>query len=164
MKKIFVSIAALAALASCSKEEAGVPGNGNGNETERAAIAPSAAIENNVVSRAAVEGTAFAAGADVFRLCAFLSGDNAPTDWSVAAGTEAFEQMQVNCTGEGKLSLATPKYYPPTGENAQKLWFYAYAPPLYERELHFGKRCDQAVRKLYDHGAGGHHDRSSNRR
>lgn len=128
MKKIFVSIAALAALASCSKEEAGVPGNGNGNETERAAIAPSAAIENNVVSRAAVEGTAFAAGADVFRLCAFLSGDNAPTDWSVAAGTEAFEQMQVNCTGEGKLSLATPKYYPPTGENAQKLWFYAYAP------------------------------------
>ncbi len=128
MKKIFIPILALAALAGCSKEEAGVPENDNNNQTDRVAIAPSAAIENNVVSRAAVEGTAFVAGADVFRLCAFQSGDTEPTDWSVAADTEAFENLQVNCSDAGALALATPKYYPPTGENAQKLWFYAYAP------------------------------------
>lgn len=128
MKKIFIPILALVALAGCSKEEAGVPENDNNNQTDRVAIAPSAAIENNVVSRAAVEGTAFVAGADVFRLCAFQSGDTEPTDWSVAADTEAFENLQVNCSDAGALALATPKYYPPTGENAQKLWFYAYAP------------------------------------
>lgn len=126
MKKIFVSIVALAALAGCSKEEVGLPDNGN--ETGRVAIAPRAAIENNVVSRAAVEGDKFTAGTDVFRLCAFLSGDNAPTDWTVAAGTEAFEDLQVNCSDAGTLALSTPKFYPPTGTSAQKLWFYAYAP------------------------------------
>ena len=128
MKKIFVSIVALAALAGCSKEEAGFPENDNNNQTDRVAIAPCAAIENNVVSSAAVEGDKFTAGTDVFRLCAFLSGDVAPTDWSVAAGTEAFENLQVNCSDAGTLALSEAKFYPPTGTSAQKFWFYAYAP------------------------------------
>lgn len=125
MKKLFISVCALAALVGCSKEENGLPPVGS--EESRAAIAPSANIENNVISRAAVDGISFAEGADVFRLSAFEAATE-PTDNWTATGAEAFENMQVNCAANGSLSLASPKYYPPTGANAQKLWFYAYAP------------------------------------
>lgn len=124
MKKLFISVWALAALVGCSKEENGLPAGGS--EESRAAIAPSANIENNVISRAAVDGTSFAEGDDVFRLSAFEAATE-PTDNWTATGTEAFENMQVNCAANGPLSLATPKYYPPTGAS-EKLWFYAYAP------------------------------------
>lgn len=125
MKKLFISVCALAALVGCSKEENGLPAGGS--EESRAAIAPSANIENNVISRAAVDGTSFAEGNDVFRLSAFEAATE-PTDNWTANGAQAFENMQVNCAANVSLSLATPKYYPPTGTNAQKLWFYAYAP------------------------------------
>lgn len=125
MKKIFISVCALAALVGCSKEENARPAGGS--EGSRAAIAPSANIENNVISRAAVDGTSFAEGNDVFRLSAFEAATE-PTDNWTATGAQAFENVQVNCAANGSLSLATPKYYPPTGANAQKLWFYAYAP------------------------------------
>lgn len=124
MKKIFISVLTLAALAGCSKEENGLPASSN--EESRAVIAPSANIENNVISRAAVEGTVFLQGSDVFRLSAFEAVEE-PTDNWTATGAEAFEDMQVNCVADGTLSLATPKYYPPTGAS-EKLWFYAYAP------------------------------------
>ena len=123
MKKLFISVWALAALASCSKEE----NMGSGTGDVRVAIVPSAGIEHNVISRAAVEGTSFAEGNDVFRLSAFEAATE-PTDNWTANGAQAFENMQVNCAANGSLSLATPKYYPPTGTNAPKLWFYAYAP------------------------------------
>ena len=125
MKKLFISVWALAALVCCSKEENGLPAGGS--EESRAAIAPSANIENNVISRSAVDGTSFAEGNDVFRLSAFEAATE-PTDNWTATGAEAFENMRVNCAANGTLSLATSKYYPPTGANAQKLWFYAYAP------------------------------------
>jgi len=122
MKKIILSVLTLAALASCSKEE----NTGIDTGDDRVAIAPSANIESNVISRAAVEGTSFAEGTDVFRLSAFESATEPAGNWT-AAGTEAFENMQVNCVANGTLSLNTPKYYPPTGAS-EKLWFYAYAP------------------------------------
>lgn len=122
MKKIFISVLTLAALAGCSKEE----NTGIGTGDDRVAIAPSANIESNVISRAAVEGTSFAEGTDVFRLSAFESATEPAGNWT-AAGAEAFENMQVNCAANGTLSLVTPKYYPPTGAS-EKLWFYAYAP------------------------------------
>lgn len=122
MKKIILSVLTLAALAGCSKEE----NTGIDTGDDRVAIAPSANIENNVISRAAVEGTSFAEGTDVFRLSAFEAVTE-PTDNWTATGAEAFENMQVNCVANGTLSLATPKYYPPTGAS-EKLWFYAYAP------------------------------------
>lgn len=122
MKKIILSVLTLAALASCSKEE----NTGIDTGDDRVAIAPSANIESNVISRAAVDGTTFAEGTDVFRLSAFESATE-PTDNWTATGAEAFENMQVNCAANGTLSLAMPKYYPPTGAN-EKLWFYAYAP------------------------------------
>lgn len=114
MKKLFISVWALAALASCSKEE----NMGSGTGDARVAIVPSAGIEHNVISRAAVEGTSFAEGADVFRLSAFESAAEPTNNWT-ADGAEAFENMQVNCAANGSLSLATPKYYPPTGTNAR---------------------------------------------
>jgi hypothetical protein len=125
MKKLFISVCALAALAGCSTEKEEIRGVDTDNA--RTAIAPSANIENNVISRAAVDGTSFAEGNDVFRLSAFEAATE-PTDNWTADGAQAFENMQVNCAANGSLSLATPKYYPPTGTNAQKLWFYAYAP------------------------------------
>lgn len=127
MKKIFISALALAALAGCSKEDAGQP---EGDAAGRIAIVPSAGVNTNTISRAAVEGTKFSQGNDVFRLCAFLSGDNAPTDWTVTENTEAFENVAVNCTdANGTVALSTPKYYPASGSE-NKLWFYAYAPAL----------------------------------
>ena len=56
---------------------------GSGTGDVRVAIVPSAGIEHNVISRAAVEGTSFAEGADVFRLSAFESAAE-PTDWTAA--------------------------------------------------------------------------------
>ena len=125
MKKLFISVWALAALAGCSTEKEEIRGIDTDNA--RTAIAPSADIENNVISRAAVDGTSFAEGNDVFRLSAFEAATE-PTDNWTADGAQAFENVQVNCAADGTLSLASPKYYPPTGTNAQKLWFYAYAP------------------------------------
>ena len=125
MKKIFISVLALAALASCSNEDNMMMDNDNNS---RVAIVPNANIENNVISRAAVEGKTFSKGDDVFRLCAFLaSGDAEPQDWTATFGTEAFEDMPVNCSDDGNLSLNTSKYYPASG-SGNKLWFYAYAP------------------------------------
>ncbi len=125
MKKIVVSAMMLAALASCSTEKEETPQIDA--ENVRTAIVPNADIESNVIGRAAVEGTSFAEGTDVFRLSAFESATEPAENWT-AAGAEAFENMQVNCAASGSLALAAPKYYPPTGADAQKLWFYAYAP------------------------------------
>lgn len=68
------------------------------------------------------DGSRFADGEDRFRLCAFISGETKPTDWSMAA----FENEPVDVKN-GIPSLRTPRYYPPSG-SGRKLWFYAYAP------------------------------------
>ncbi len=68
------------------------------------------------------DGSGFADGEDRFRLCAFISGETKPADWSMAA----FENEPVDVTG-GVPMLQTPRYYPPSG-SGRKLWFYAYAP------------------------------------
>lgn len=121
MKKIFIPVLVLAALASCSNEDNMMTDNTHG----RVAIIPSANVENNIISRAAVEGTTFGQGDDVFRLSAFESKTE-PTNWT-ATGDEAFENIQVNGANGGSLTLATEKFYPASG-SGQKLWFYAYAP------------------------------------
>ena len=124
MKKVVISVFAFAVLASCSKEENKLNG---GDPAAPVAIAPSAGIVTNLITRAAVDGTTFSAGTDVFRLCAFETDGAEPTDWTVDDTTpEAFENVQVDM-GSTDLSLKpTAKYYPPAGP--KKLWFYAYAP------------------------------------
>lgn len=124
MKKVIISVFALVALASCSKEENKLDG---GNPTGPVAIAPSAGIETNLISRAAVDGTTFLDGPDVFRLCAFETDGAVPTDWTVDDTTpEAFENVQVDMASNNLSLKPTAKYYPPVG--AKKLWFYAFAP------------------------------------
>ena len=123
MKKLILSLAAVAALASCSQEESNnvpevVPGN--------VPITVSAGIGTSVESKAVVDGSQFAVGNNVFSLVAYSS-----TSSSVADYTTVYSEMgpvNVNCVKAepNDLELATPKYYP-TDVNT-KLFFYAYAP------------------------------------
>lgn len=81
-------------------------------------------------------GNGFANGKDLFRLCAFLSGENPPDGWVVGKGTEAFENEPVDIV-DGTPTPCTPRYYPPAG-NGRKLWFYAFAPGVDADSYHSG--------------------------
>lgn len=88
-------------------------------------VFPLARVEGGSSGHGAASG--FADGEDVFRLCAFLSGNGGqPADWSVKPKTEAFENEPVDVVG-GVPVIRASKYYPPAA-CGKKLWFYAYAP------------------------------------
>ncbi|MBO5455479.1 MAG: fimbrillin family protein [Muribaculaceae bacterium] len=91
----------------------------------RMPILPKATVNRLQAETAGVENLPL--GEDIFRLSAFMSDDNAPTNWGVIAGNEGFENEPVNVTATS-ISTSTPKYYPPSSSPTPKLWFYAYAP------------------------------------
>lgn len=129
MKKLILSLAAVAALASCSQEE--------GNNVPEIAqngtpIAVSAGIETSVVTKAPVTGTAFKDGElNLFRLVAY---DNAtqskPTDFSTPYFKNSGKgDVNVNSKqgSDSKYQLLPDpaQYYPADGNY---LYFYAFAP------------------------------------
>lgn len=125
IKRTFITLLAVAALASCSKSEtepANPPQPGTPQESQ-VAITLSAGIDATSETKAAVSGTAFPENTtNVFRLTAY-AGTAAPSaDWSTAY----FADQQVNSGAASALSLHDMKYYPADG--TQKLYFYAYAP------------------------------------
>ena len=81
MKKLILSMAAVAALASCSNDESNVAPELDAKGTP---IAVTAGIETSVDTKAPVTGTAFTDGAsDLFRLVAYKSTDQvAPSDFN----------------------------------------------------------------------------------
>ena len=110
MKKMIFSLLAIAAMTSCTT-------------TSEDEIDPNAPVEIklsagiNTLSRAAITGTAFEDGNDLFHVTAYKSA--APTsDYSNAY----FDNIIVN-QASNKLAFAAPKYYPADGT---KLYFYAY--------------------------------------
>lgn len=118
MKKLILSLAAVAALASCSQEEGNnvpevVPGN--------VPIIVNAGLGTSVESKAngPIDGNTFAKNTEnAFNLLAFTT---APTsDWS----QNYFGQdLPVACDANGEFH--TGRFYPAGGAN---LYFYAYAP------------------------------------
>lgn len=116
MKKLILSLAAVAALASCSQEEGNnvpevVPGN--------IPIIVNAGLGASVESKAAVDGSTFADNTqNAFNLFAFTQA--AAGDWSA---NNYFKDLPVNCNAEGEFH--TGKFYPAGGND---LYFYAYAP------------------------------------
>lgn len=117
MKKLILSLAAVAALASCSQEEGNnvpevVPGN--------VPIIVNAGLGASVESKASgpIDGTAFEKNTnEAFNLLAFTT---APTsDWSQAY----FKDLPVDC--DENREFHTGKFYPAGGAD---LYFYAYAP------------------------------------
>lgn len=116
MKKLILSLAAVAALASCSQEE--------GNNVPEAVpsnvpIIVNAGLGTSVESKAAVNGTSFTPNTqDVFNLFAFTQA--ATGDW---ASNNYFKDLPVDCDEENKFH--TGKFYPAGGND---LYFYAYAP------------------------------------
>lgn len=129
MKKLILSLAAVAALASCSQEE--------GNKAPEIAqngtpIAVSAGIETSVVTKAPVTDTKFTDGAsDLFRLVAYANAtQSAPTDFSTPYFNNSGKgDVNVN-SKEGSDSqyqlLPDPAQYYPS--NGNYLYFYAFAP------------------------------------
>lgn len=129
MKKLILSLAAVAALASCSQEE--------GNKAPEIAqngtpIAVNAGIETSVVTKAPVTDSKFTDGAsDLFRLVAY---DNAtqskPTDFSTPYFNNSGKgDVNVNSKqgSDSKYQLLPDpaQYYP---SNGNYLYFYAFAP------------------------------------
>ena len=116
MKKLILSLAAVAALASCSQEESNnvpevIPGN--------VPIIVNAGVGATVESKAAVNGSSFANNTqNAFNLFAFRQA--ATGDWSA---NNYFKDLPVDCNAEGEFH--TGKFYPAGGNN---LYFYAYAP------------------------------------
>lgn len=116
MKKLILSLAAVAALASCSQEESNnvpevVPGN--------VPIIVNAGLGATVESKAAVNGSSFANNTqNAFNLFAFTQA--ATGDWST---DDYFKDLPVDCNAEGEFH--TGEFYPAGGND---LYFYAYAP------------------------------------
>lgn len=129
MKKLILSLAAVAALASCSQEE--------GNKTPEIAqngtpIAVSAGIETSVVTKVPVTGTAFKDGElNLFRLVAYANAtQSAPTDFSTPYFKNSGKgDVNVNSKqgSDSKYQLLPDpaQYYPVDGNY---LYFYAFAP------------------------------------
>lgn len=129
MKKLILSMAAVAALASCSNDESNVAPELDAKGTP---IAVTAGIETSVDTKAPVTGTAFADGAsNLFRLVAYENATQAvPSDFS----TPYFKNngkgdVNVNSKqgSDSKYQLLPDpaQYYPVDGEY---LYFYAFAP------------------------------------
>ena len=129
MKKLILSLAAVAALASCSQEESNNVPEG---ALDRTPITVNAGIETSVVSKAPVTGTSFKDGeSNLFRLVAYANATQTePTDFT----TPYFSNNgkgDVNVNSEkGSDSqyqlLPDPAQYYPT--NGDYLYFYAFAP------------------------------------
>lgn len=114
----------MAALASCSKEQAATVPAPDGTQT---AIVPSAGLSISATPsvRAALPGgpvTAFPESTeDLFAVTAY-KGTAAPTgDY----GSAYFDNEAVDSDADGKLSFTNKQYYP---ADAEKLYFYAYSP------------------------------------
>lgn len=115
----------MAALASCSKEQAATVPAPDGTRT---AIVPSAGLSMSATPsvRAAlpggpISGTTFPISTeDLFAVTSY-KGTAAPSDYSNAY----FDNQAVNSDAEGKLSFTNTQYYP---ADAEKLYFYAYSP------------------------------------
>lgn len=116
----------MAALASCSKEEAATVSVPNGAST---AIVPTAGLSMSATPsvRAAlpggpVSGTTFPKGTEELFAVTAYKGTAAPSsDYSNAY----FDNEAVNSDSDGKLSFQNVQYYP---ADAEKLYFYAYSP------------------------------------
>lgn len=129
MKKLILSLAAVAALASCSQEEGNnVPGIAQ-NGTP---IAVNAGIETSVVTKAPVTDTKFTDGAsDLFRLVAYANTtQSAPTDFTTPYFSNSGKgDVNVNSKqgSDSKYQLLPDpaQYYP---SNGNYLYFYAFAP------------------------------------
>lgn len=129
MKKLILSLAAVAALASCSQEEGNKASEITQNGTP---IAVNAGIETSVVTKAPVTDSKFTDGAsDLFRLVAY---DNAtqskPTDFSTPYFNNSGKgDVNVNSKqgSDSKYQLLPDpaQYYPVDGNY---LYFYAFAP------------------------------------
>lgn len=129
MKKLILSLAAVAALASCSQEEGNKASEITQNGTP---IAVNAGIETSVVTKVPVTGTAFKDGElNLFRLVAY---DNAtqskPTDFSTPYFNNSGKgDVNVNSKqgSDSKYQLLPDpaQYYPVDGNY---LYFYAFAP------------------------------------
>lgn len=129
MKKLILSMAAVAALASCSNDESNVAPELDAKGTP---IAVTAGIETSVDTKAPVTGTAFADGAsDLFRLVAYKNAtQTVPSDFSTAYFNNSGKgDVNVNSKQGTDLNyqlLPDPaQYYPVEGEY---LYFYAFAP------------------------------------
>lgn len=128
MKKtnIIASFLCMAALASCSKEEAATVSVPDGTQT---AIVPTAGLSMSATPsvRAAlpggpISGTTFPKNTeDLFAVTAYKGTAAPSSDYSNAY----FDNEAVNSDAEGKLSFTNTQYYP---ADAEKLYFYAYSP------------------------------------
>lgn len=116
----------MAALASCSKEEAATVPAPDGTQT---AIVPTAGLSISATPsvRAAlpsgpVSGPTFPKGTeDLFAVTAYKGTAAPSSDYSNAY----FDNQAVNSDSDGKLSFQNVQYYP---ADAEKLYFYAYSP------------------------------------
>lgn len=126
--RIIAAVLALAALASCSKDDGNIT-DGGIQDDSRTAIVPSASLNASAASgsRAAlpegpVAGTTFPASTEKLFAVTAYKGTTAPSsDYSTAY----FDNEAVDSDAEGRLSFETMQYYPADGE---KLYFYAYSP------------------------------------
>ena len=128
MKKtnIIAFLLCMAALASCSKEQAATVPAPDGTRT---AIVPSAGLSISATPsvRAAlpggpISGTTFPQGTeDLFAVTAYKGTAAPSSDYSNAY----FDNQAVNSDSDGKLSFTNTQYYP---ADAEKLYFYAYSP------------------------------------
>ena len=116
MKKLILSMAAVAALASCSNDESNAPEVLPGDVP----IIVNAGLATSVETKAPVEGSTFKANTEnAFNLMACES-DPTSGDWETDA---YFENLPVDCNAEGEFH--TGKFYPGGGAT---LYFCAYAP------------------------------------
>ena len=129
MKKLILSLAAVAALASCSQEEGNKASEIAQNGTP---IAVSAGIETSVVTKAPITGTAFKDGElNLFRLVAYANAtQSAPSDFSTPYFNNSGKgDVNVNSKqgSDSKYQLLPDpaQYYP---SNGNYLYFYAFAP------------------------------------
>ena len=129
MKKLILSMAAVAALASCSNDESNVAPELDAKGTP---IAVTAGIETSVDTKAPVTGTSFTNGAsDLFRLVAYENTTQAvPSDFSTPYFTNNGKgDVNVNSKQNGdqgyQLLPDPAQYYPVDGGY---LYFYAFAP------------------------------------
>lgn len=126
--RIIATFLALAALASCSKDDGNITG-GDIQENGRTAIVPTAGVNMSAAttSRAAlpagpVTGDKFPNSTEnVFAVTAYKGTAAPSSDYSNAY----FDNVAVNSDAEGKLSFMNTQYYP---ADAEKLFFYAYSP------------------------------------
>ena len=120
---IIASFLCMAALASCSKEQAATVPAPDGTRT---AIVPSAGLSMSAtpsVRAALPDGpvTAFPESTEELFAVTAYKGTAAPSDYSNAY----FDNQAVNSDADGKLSFTNTQYYP---ADAEKLYFYAYSP------------------------------------